>query len=165
MGSDRGEKPGRRSCVTRIIVGALICLSFSGGLAMAAGHRRIEPPGAKTLSAEVPVGHEVGLRGLIYPRGQWTYFWFQWGPTVHYAHSTRHEIDEGLGVYDEEEVTSAINRIRPGTIYHFRLVVQNEDGKGFGRDRRFRTRRSYARSPVGSNSGLSSAAWSLYFLK
>jgi hypothetical protein len=126
-----------------IFATTLAIVLLGGANSMAAGHPKIKPPDAETLSAEVPPGRPVALNGSVYPKGHYAYFWFQWGPTTRYGHFTEPEVDEGLGAFGSEGVTAFISHIDGNTTYHFRLVAKNPSGKAFGLDKRFRTRDGY----------------------
>jgi hypothetical protein len=82
---------------------------------------------------------KASLEAVLYPRGNYAQYWFQWGRSTRYGHVTRVLLDEGFGVFGAEEVTAIIGRVRPDMTYHYRVVARNRLGKVFGSDRIMRT--------------------------
>jgi hypothetical protein len=133
---------------TRQRVGLLIVVAvaaFCGaGSPGAVAQSRVLPPDAETGPAEVSPEHRVLLEAIIYPKGHYAWYWFQLGTTNRYGRTTERQVDEGRGAYGPETTNVFVCHFRPHTTYHYRLVVKNRSGKGYGRDRTFRTRSHYS---------------------
>ncbi len=63
--------------------------------------------------------------------------WFEWGTTTAYGNTTS-PTDIGEG-YTTIGVARTLFNLQPGTVYHYRLVAQNEFGTTEGLDRWFVT--------------------------
>jgi hypothetical protein len=77
------------------------------------------------------------LHGNVNPNGSATKYFFQWGPTTAYGF-TGAQKSAGTGVKTVAASEPATGLL-PGTLYHFRLVAQNQFGVSVGGDRTFTT--------------------------
>jgi hypothetical protein len=71
------------------------------------------------------------------PNGKATSFYFEYGRTVAYGSRTRARPAGDLG---SRRVHARLWRLRPHSLYHFRLVATNVDGTARGVDATFVTR-------------------------
>ena len=71
----------RKTVLLFFVTTLAICWSGAAGSA-AADRTAIEVPDAETLPAVVRQGRTVSLKGIVYPKGHYAYFWFQSGPTT-----------------------------------------------------------------------------------
>ncbi len=98
-------------------------------------------PGEPTASTEAAGGvgqTEATLHGTVNPEGKATEYFFNWGTTAGYGHTTE---ELPLGVVDHvgHTVSAKLTNLAPGTTYHFQLVAKNEAGTTRGQDRTFTT--------------------------
>jgi hypothetical protein len=92
-------------------------------------------PDAKTTPASKVTKTTASLNGVLNGDGKPANYHFQWGTTTAYGSSTP---STGAGA-GEEKVSAALAGLQAGTSYHFRLVVENENGTNVGIDREFTT--------------------------
>jgi phosphodiesterase/alkaline phosphatase D-like protein len=77
------------------------------------------------------------LNGLVDPRGGETDWWFEYGTTTRYGSTTpRRDLGAGSGALT---VSTPLTGLRPGVIYHARIVAQNPVGTTKGGDVTFAT--------------------------
>jgi uncharacterized repeat protein (TIGR01451 family)/CSLREA domain-containing protein len=95
------------------------------------------PPSAVTESATGLSSTSVILRGSVNPNGSATTYVFQFGRTTGYGSQTSSQ-SAGSGT-SVTSVSHGIAGLRPGTLYHYRIVAQNANGRATGSDRTFRT--------------------------
>jgi plastocyanin len=100
----------------------------------------VSPPGAPTAStgAASAIG-ETGatLNGTVNPDGQATTYFFNYGTTSSYGHTTA---VQPAGADSAGHIVSAtIAGLLPGTVYHFELVAHNASGNAPGDDKTFTT--------------------------
>ncbi len=94
-------------------------------------------PTAHTGGAVAVTGSSASVLGVIdTAAGHPVTYHFEWGTTVAYGHTTP-VVDAG----DETEnaIGADLRGLAPGTTYHYRLVVDNDQGESIGRDRTFTT--------------------------
>jgi sugar lactone lactonase YvrE len=75
--------------------------------------------------------HEATLNGEIYPEGQKTEYYFQWGPTTAYGETSSRGSVEGLS---GQSVSQAISGLKLETTYHYRVVATSAAGTDYGED-------------------------------
>jgi sugar lactone lactonase YvrE len=92
-------------------------------------------PDAKTNPASKLTKTTASLNGVVNGDGKPAKYHFQWGATTAYGSSTP---STGAGA-GEEKVSAALAGLHAGTSYHFRLLVENENGTNVGIDREFTT--------------------------
>jgi hypothetical protein len=92
-------------------------------------------PDAKTNPASKLTKVTASLNGAVNGDGKPAKYHFQWGTTTAYGSSTP-TTSSGAG---EEKISAALASLHAGTAYHFRLVVENENGVNVGIDREFTT--------------------------
>ena len=79
------------------------------------------------------------LRGYVSPHGNAkTRTWFEWGTTAKTENKTP---EQGSGG-DSATVSSKLSGLMPGSLYYFRAVAENEQGRTYGALRVFSTRGS-----------------------
>jgi hypothetical protein len=131
--------------LTAIFAASFFVLGASGQIARgAAANEPAEPltPYVRTGFAYGVDATEAVLVGFVNARGSITTARFQFGRTKAYGSSFPpgqaehfYERDEPVGV------EQAVDRLRPGTTYHFRLVATSAGGTRYGKDKTFRTLR------------------------
>ena len=98
------------------------------------------PPGAPTAgTGEASAIGETGatLNGSVNPSGQTTSYYFNYGATNSYGHTTPEVI---LGADSASHMVAAVlTGLAPGTVYHFELIAHNASGNAPGLDRTFTT--------------------------
>jgi hypothetical protein len=92
-------------------------------------------PDAKTNAASKRTKTAASLNGVLNGDGKPAKYYFQWGTSEAYGSSTP---STGAGV-GEEKVLAALAGLQAGSSYHYRLVVENENGTNVGIDREFTT--------------------------
>jgi plastocyanin len=98
------------------------------------------PPGAPTASTEE--ASELGetgatLSGTVNPHGQATTYFFNYGTSDSYGHTTSvQSAGEGASGH---VVFAPLTGLAPGTVYHFEIVAHNSFGDAPGLDREFTT--------------------------
>lgn len=79
----------------------------------------------------------VTLAGTVTPNGLSTTWWFEYGTTTGYGSKTsNHGAGSGTSAHS---VSTAVNGLKAGTTYHYRLVAQNSSGRTAGADQSFTT--------------------------
>jgi len=79
------------------------------------------------------------MTGSLNPGGLDTHYFFEWGPTMSYGTSMPQppaDAGSGIGLVVLEEPLSGL---MPNTVYHYRLVAENELGVTRGEDRSIKT--------------------------
>jgi uncharacterized repeat protein (TIGR01451 family) len=94
-------------------------------------------PVAVTGKATGITFRSANVHGIVNPKGSSTIYYFQFGRTTHYGSTTPAGV-AGSGS-SSRSVSKALARLRPGTVYHYRIVAQNSHGTVNGHDRTFRT--------------------------
>jgi hypothetical protein len=118
------------------------------------------PPIAVTGKATNVHRTRATLNGTAGPNvnnGDITTYYFQYGKTKHYNHTT---VPGTIGQCPAgqtnpaycttpatKSVSSSIGNLDPNTVYHYRIVATNPDGTTFGNDRTFKT---HAIPPIAS---------------
>jgi phosphodiesterase/alkaline phosphatase D-like protein/DNA-binding beta-propeller fold protein YncE len=97
-------------------------------------------PGVLVAHAATSKTSKVGktsavLSGVVGGEGKAAKYYFEWGTSEAYGSATATET-AGSG---EEAVQAQLGGLQPGTNYHYRLVVENENGGNVGVDREFTT--------------------------
>ena len=77
------------------------------------------------------------LNGAVDPNGRPTTWWFEYGTTTRYGSRTPVR-DAGAGTVPVA-VSTALTGLRPGVVYHARIVAENGSGRARGRDVSFAT--------------------------
>lgn len=98
------------------------------------------PPGAPTaITGEASAIGETGatLNGTVNPSGDMTSYYFNYGATNSYGHSTPEVILSADSA--SHMVSAAVTGLAPGTVYHFELIAHNASGNAPGLDRTFTT--------------------------
>lgn len=95
------------------------------------------PPSAVTGSASALGETEATLNGTVNPNGEATGFFFEWGTSGAYGHSTE-ELPAGEDHTGHAEAAT-LTGLAAGTVYHFRVVAKNASGTIPGADQTFAT--------------------------
>jgi DNA-binding beta-propeller fold protein YncE len=80
------------------------------------------------------------LTGSLSPDGFDAHYYFQWGTTTSYGQSSPEPpgIDAGTGK-EAVKAEAALSGLAPNTVYHYRLVAENQLGVTLGADQQFQT--------------------------
>ena len=118
--------------------------SISG--AVANGAPGITGPGTNGTDAQTVGSEAAQLQGGVYPNGEDTTYYWQYGTTTDYGQQTQ-PIDIGDGT-DPVQVSGSLTGLSPGTTYHYRLVAANSFGTLYGYDYTLTTPVTMAGSPT-----------------
>lgn len=113
--------------------------SISGQIVAGApgiGLPSLGPAADKTYTRRVS-NTAAWMLGGVYPNGQATTYYWQYGTTVAYSSRTK-GVGIGSGTWPVA-VTAHLSGLRPGTRYHYRLVAVNASGTVYGYDASFVT--------------------------
>jgi hypothetical protein len=98
-------------------------------------------PRASTRGAGKVGSRRARLVGTVDPAGAVTRYRFEWGLTRKYGH---HTAWRSAGAANRSRVLGlVIRRLKPGTVYHYRVTATNLNGTIRGGDRMFRTKTSH----------------------
>jgi len=76
------------------------------------------------------------LNGTVNPNGLLTNYYFQWGTTTAYGHTTTSQpAGSGTG---NVAVSANLTGLSPNTTYHYQLVATNSNGTNYGADSMFK---------------------------
>ncbi|HZQ46487.1 MAG TPA: hypothetical protein VFC07_05715, partial [Verrucomicrobiae bacterium] len=95
-------------------------------------------PAVTTLAAVNVSSTNASLNATINPDGAITEYFFQWGTTTNYGHSTPIATLTS-SLYSDQAVEAAVGGLPPATTVHFQAVAVNSAGIGFGNDATFVT--------------------------
>ncbi len=95
------------------------------------------PPSAITGSSTSVTVSSATLNGTVDPNGRATTWYFQYGTGTGYGSRTPAQ-SAGSGT-TAAGVAAAVSRLRPGRLYHYRLVATSDAGTSRGADRTFST--------------------------
>jgi plastocyanin len=121
----------------------IVATYASGASTVLGGDRTFvtaSPPGAPTASTgeATPMGQtEATLRGTVNPNGSATTYFFNYGTTSSYGHTTT-VASAGAGSIGHE-VSATLAGLAAGTTYHFQIVAHNGLGDAPGLDETFTT--------------------------
>ncbi len=97
----------------------------------------VEGVGTGAVANLAPEG--TTLTGSLKPGGLDAHYYFEWGLTVGYGHtSPEPPTDAGAGS-ESVKAETGVSGLTPNTLYHYRIVAENELGVTRGEDRRFTT--------------------------
>ena len=103
----------------------------------------LKPPGAPEVKAEGvsdATAEGATFSASIDPDGASTTYRFEYGPTASYGASTAVATVGFTGDFELHEVAVQVQGLSPGTVYHFRVLAENEHGPAEGvEDRTFTT--------------------------
>jgi hypothetical protein len=94
-------------------------------------------PVAVTGSATSVTVSSATLNGTVDPNGRATNWYFEYGTSTSYGSKTA-VASAGSGT-TARSVSAAVSSLRPGRVYHFRLVATSDAGTSRGADRTFST--------------------------
>ncbi len=87
-------------------------------------------PSVRTLSADSITKNSANLRASIDPNSSNTNFYFEYGKTMNLSNSTNTEQLNGSYGFIERSIN--IYNLEPNTIYYYRIVASNANGKNYG---------------------------------
>jgi Subtilase family len=121
--------------------------SISG--AVVTGAPGIGGPGASGSYTQRVSANGAQLQGGVYPNGQDTTYWWQYGTSTAYGQETS-QVDIGSGTPSTPAipVSTLLSGLQPATTYHYRLVAENSFGIEAGYDFTFTTPAAAAPPPV-----------------
>ena len=96
-----------------------------------------QPPSVVTGSASSVSSSRATVSGRINPHGRPTTFYFEYGATRAYGEKTSPS-SAGSGSADVT-VSKSVGGLKPGALYHFRLVATSRGGAATGADATFTT--------------------------
>lgn len=119
------------------ISAATMLAALAAGLAIAAGALASSAPTVSGESAATITDNSATVSASVNPGGQQTTYAFEYGTDTHYA--TQLPVQSaGAGTQPVTE-TSQLAGLRPGTVYHYRLLATNAGGTTAGPDATFKT--------------------------
>jgi hypothetical protein len=95
------------------------------------------PPVAVTGSATGVTVTSATLGGSVDPNGRATSWYFEYGTSTSYGSKT--SAKSAGSSTTVTSVSAALSSLRPGRLYHYRLVARSDAGTGRGADRTFLT--------------------------
>jgi sugar lactone lactonase YvrE len=118
-----------------------VALAPSGDLYIAdaaASQLDVFGPGVIVPDAQTKPASKIGktsatFNGVVNGDGKAAKYHFEWGPTEAYG-SVTPSASAGSG---EEDIRVEVTGLRPGQVYHCRLVTENENGQNVGGDHEF----------------------------
>ena len=94
-------------------------------------------PLSQTGSAQNVTADAAVLTGTVDTHGRATTWWFEYGGSTTYGHSTpSRSAGSRAGL---QAVGAQLSNLTPGATYHFRLVTKSDAGKSYGADATFST--------------------------
>jgi phosphodiesterase/alkaline phosphatase D-like protein len=104
-------------------------------------------PTVETFAAFNVTYDSASLGGTINPNGLYTFYYFEWGTTVSYGHSTEQvAIGFEQSLFPQQSVINGL--LRASTPYHFRIVATNSAGTSYGQDAVFTTQQLPSEGPL-----------------
>jgi phosphodiesterase/alkaline phosphatase D-like protein len=97
----------------------------------------MQPPGVTTGAATAVSTTSASLTGTVFPAGQSTTYYFQYGTSTAYG-SQSSPSSAGAGTA-KTAVSASVSGLSPKTSYHYRLVATNATGTSVGADQTFST--------------------------
>ena len=104
-------------------------------------------PVAKTGRAMTVKLSSAQLTGMLNPQGPRTRYRFEFGTSKNRYRWRTSMRDAGAGTVPRN-VSLKLSRLKPGTVYHYRLVAVSSAGKTYGKDRTFKTPERAHRPPA-----------------
>ena len=98
----------------------------------------IEAPVAVTGQPITVNKTSATVSGLVFPNGQTTQVWFEYGTSSSYGNSVSANQTPVSG-QDSVNVDALLVNLQGNTVYHYRLVAQSDGGTSYGSDYTFRT--------------------------
>ena len=97
----------------------------------------IGPPAAQTGAAQSIGSDSAQVTGSVDTHGRSTTWWFDYGPTTGYGHSTL-PLSAGSKP-GAQNVVASLTGLSPATVYHYRLDAKSDAGTTTGPDQTFTT--------------------------
>ncbi len=103
-------------------------------------------PTATTHKATGVKSKSATVHGSVNGHGLATTYWFQWGTSKQYGHTTSsHKLKASTSA---KSAMALLEGLKAGTRYHFRVVAKNASGTSHGKDMTFTTKAASATGPV-----------------
>jgi hypothetical protein len=103
--------------------------SISG--AVVPGAPGIGGPGTNGSYVQSVSPNGTQLQGGLYPNGEDTSYWWEYGTTTAYGQETSHvDVGSGTPAVPAVPATTVLTGLQPSTTYHYRLVAENSAGPG-----------------------------------
>ncbi len=106
------------------------------GAACDIGAYEVTPPAVAVSTASPITTGAATLHGTVTPNAGAASVHFEYGPTAAYGAGTTTQVVGGL---QPSAFSAQLSGLRPGTLYHFRLVATSSDGTGASGDATFTT--------------------------
>ncbi|MCP4350087.1 MAG: hypothetical protein GY795_31795 [Desulfobacterales bacterium] len=122
----------------------------------------VTKPTVETDSAGSITTSSAILHGTVNPNGDSTTFYFEYGPSASYGHSSDSD-SAGSGTISVSK-NASITGLSASTIYHYRIVASNTGGTTYGDDQTFITEGTTVSKPsvtTGSASSVTSGSATL----
>jgi len=94
-------------------------------------------PSASTLTANPVTSTSATLNGVATPVGDNTIYWFEYGTDTNYELATA--ANSLATSTNPVAVNDSVSGLAPSTLYHFQLLVSDDDGLQLGNDQPFTT--------------------------
>jgi hypothetical protein len=117
-----------------VAAGLLATVVFDAGGASGQAVARAAPT-VQTRGADHVHVDSASVHGVVNPRGESTSYRFQYGRERPYSNSTA--ISDAGSEAAFVPVHAPLTGLKPGAVYHYRLVATNASGQAFGEDRTF----------------------------
>jgi hypothetical protein len=117
----------------------ILAAGVTAAIAIAAPAGAASKPTVTTGGASQVTQTSATLTGKVNPNGARTTYFFQYGTSNLYG-STTGPTDAGAGT-NAKAATAGLTGLAPFTKYHYRLVAENAQGRTFGGDRTFTTKK------------------------
>ena len=117
----------------------ILAAGVTAAIAIAAPAGAASKPTVSTGGASQITQTSATLTGKVNPNGARTTYFFQYGTSNLYG-ATTGPTDAGAGT-KAKTATAGLTGLAPFTKYHYRLVAENAQGRTFGGDRTFTTKR------------------------
>lgn len=139
LSMDMGMLHIRDRLLARLGSCGLLALTLIASIsAFASLAKAAPPPATNSVSASNVTFSSAAFNGLIYPHGQPTNYYFQYGETTGYGVQTP-LAPAGSGTI-AVKVSQQVGNLKPATTYHFRLVATSPAGTTDGLDHTFTTK-------------------------
>src|SRR5262249_55717464 len=96
--------------------------------------------GLTTLPATSVERNTATLNGTYNGNGEDTHYFFEWGTSTQYGHTTTAPpgVDKGTGT-GAQSLSFDLSGLTVETTYHYRVVASNNAGTSYGADQSFKT--------------------------
>ncbi len=119
------------------LLAALTGISLDGAFGAGANGSQSRAPMVKTGPAQSITSTSAKLTGKLDDYGVTSFYEFEWGPTRKYGHKTT--LKSAGSKNATVNASQVLKRLKPGHVYHYRLLVISGSSPTFGADRSFKT--------------------------